>query len=184
MIFTLFTAACSFKVGWAVKTRELNGDTGLTVVAPTQQFFCHGELIMWRYQATTSNGFQSIVFRPLNSDHTQYTVVGINNIPAGEINTPVTYNVPKGDRIKVQRGDVIGWSFGVGVLTCDPIPDSDATKPLRYTTKDQVELHNYINFDNIGPYECSIEATFQVSKNLTKFPRTANSNSISHYAAS
>ena len=142
----------------------------MTVVAPKQQFFCNGEVAMWRYQAIVSSGFQAIVFRPVNSDHTQYMVVGINNIPAGEINTPVTYNVPQGDRIRVQRGDVIGWSDGIGVLTYNHRPDSDLRNLLLWMKRSQFPaLHDVIYFNNDEHFECSIEATFQVSINFKMF---------------
>ena len=142
------------------------------MVAPKQQFSCNGEITMWRYQATTSNGFQAIVFRPLNSNHTQYTVVGINNIPAGEINTPVTYNVPESDRIKVQRGDAIGWSYEVSVLTYDSMSDSDGSNLVRWIRGNQQSLNGTITFDGDASLEYSIEATVQVSTNVDLFHKS------------
>ena len=89
------------------------------MVSPDQQFLCSGQLTEWRYQGKRSNvSFQAIVWRPidLTANVTQFKVVGINVIPAGAINTPVTYTVPENERITVEAGDVIGWSFGPSVL--------------------------------------------------------------------
>ena len=167
LIFFL-SAACNFKVGWPIKARSSINPDGYTFVAPKQQFFCNGEVTMWRYQATTSNGWQAIVFRPLDGNRTEFKVVGINNIPSsGEANTLVVYNVPEGDRIRVQRGDVIGWSFEVGVIPCSFGSDSNAGNMVRWNESNQFALHDIITFDKYGQYECSIETTAQVSMNFT-----------------
>ncbi len=77
---------------------------------------CSGRVTKWTYQGAYSRPFQAIVFRRyLCSDNT-FKVVGINEIPAGAANTPVEYTVPEADRITVQNGDVIGWSFGEGLI--------------------------------------------------------------------
>ena len=115
---------------------------------------------MWRYQATTSHGFQAIVFRPLDGSRTLYKVVGINDIPAGEINEPVSYNIPESNRIKVQRGDVIGWSLEVGAIPYDMTSD----KHLRWIRgHNQYSSNDIVTFDHDGSREYSIEATVQVS---------------------
>ena len=89
------------------------------MVSPDQQFLCDGQLTEWRYQGKRSNvSFRAIVWRPvdLSANVTQFKVVGINDIPAGAINTPVHYTVPANERIAVEAGDVIGWSFQDSVL--------------------------------------------------------------------
>ncbi len=88
------------------------------MVAPTKRL-CSGPLTMWTYQITSSVPFRAIVFRRVESSQTQFKIIGINVIPAGAANIPVVYSVPKADRITVQEGDVIGWSFGDGFLTFD-----------------------------------------------------------------
>ena len=87
------------------------------MVSPDQSFRCNGQVTEWQYQAKTSNGFRAIVWRPVDESATKFRIVGINDIPAGAVNTPVTYSVPLNQSIRVQFGDVIGWSFGAGVLT-------------------------------------------------------------------
>ena len=87
------------------------------MVSPDQKFLCNGQVTEWRYQAKASHGFLAIVWRPVDGSATKFRVVGINNIPAGPVNTLVTYPVPKNQRITVEAGDVIGWSFGAAVLT-------------------------------------------------------------------
>ena len=165
------SAACNFKLGWPIIQRDSYASIEGFFVAPYQQFFCNGEVTKWRYQATTLHGFQGIVLRPLDGSRTQFKVVGINNIPSsGEINKPVTYNVPEGDRIRVQRGDVIGWSFGVGVIPYNFVSDThDVRNLVRWIKRNQFSTHDIITFynDNHGQYECSIEATAQVSMNFT-----------------
>ena len=125
---------------------------------------------MWHYQAMTSNGFQAIVFRPLNGVHTEYKIVGINDIPAGEINTPVTYNVSEGDRIKVERGDVIGWSFEVAVITYDWTPNNGASSFIRWIDRRTYPADNTtFNFiEDSGFYEYSIEATVSMNVIFSK----------------
>ena len=57
------------------------------------------------------------MWRPFNGSDILYEVVGINDIPAGPIDIPVTYVVPENERITVMPGDMIGWSFGPGVIS-------------------------------------------------------------------
>ena len=170
-IGTLFlTAACNFKVGWPIKTRQWYSGAGYTVVAPNQQFFCNGEITTWHYQTITSNGFQALVFRPLDGGHTEYKIVGINDIPAGEINTPITYNISEGDRIKVQRGDVIGWSFEVGVIPYDSTQNNDASSFIRWIYRRTYPADNitYNFIEGSGLYEYSIEATVSMNVYFSK----------------
>ena len=87
------------------------------MVSPDQMFLCSGQVTEWRYQGKTPNGFRAIVWRPVDDSATKFRVVGINDIPAGAVNTLVTYTVPKDQRITVEAGDMIGWSFGASVLT-------------------------------------------------------------------
>ena len=82
------------------------------MVSPDQKFFCNGQVTEWRYQGKHSNGFRVIVWKPVENSATKFRIVGINDIPAGDVNTPVTNAIPKGQRITVKGGDVIGWSFG------------------------------------------------------------------------
>ena len=87
------------------------------MVSPDQQFLCNGQVTEWRYQGKNSNAFQAIVWRPVQDSPTEFQIVGINNIPAGAVDTPVSYAVPENERITVKSGDVIGWSFSEPVLT-------------------------------------------------------------------
>ena len=88
------------------------------MVSPDNQFVCNGQVTEWRYQGKASSPFRALVWRPIDGyEGTRFRIVGINNIPAGAVNTPVTYTVPDSERITVRAGDVIGWSFGEAVLT-------------------------------------------------------------------
>ena len=108
------------KLGWPVQDRATYDSDRWTMVSVDLQFTCEGLLVEWRYQAKASNPFRAIVWRPVNGSDTEFQIVGINDIPAGEINTPVTYTVPENDRIEVQAGDLIGWSsVGLSSLAFD-----------------------------------------------------------------
>ena len=89
------------------------------MVSPDQVIECDGLLSEWRYQAKVSAPFRAIVWRKADDApaNTNFRIVGINDIPAGAVNTEVTYQVPAEKRIAVEAGDMIGWSFGQGVLT-------------------------------------------------------------------
>ena len=173
IIDTGFVAAC--KVGWPIKARgyEYDGASGLTVVAPGKQFYCNGEVTMWRYQATRATELQAIVFRPVSSNTTEYEVVGVNDITitADEINKPVSYMVPEGKRIGVEAGDVIGWSFLDAAITLDIISDSahdagsNLVRWIEYYFWDHETLT--LTFNNAGSRKYSIEATVQVSLNIS-----------------
>ena len=89
------------------------------MVSVDQQFTCDGLLVEWRYQAKASNPFRAIVWRPINGSDAEFQIVGINDIPAGDIDTPVAYTVPENERIEVKSGDLIGWSFGSSSLAFD-----------------------------------------------------------------
>ena len=89
------------------------------MISPDQKFFCGGQVTEWRYQGKHADGFRAIVWRPVDDSGTQFRIVGINDIPAGPINSPVTYIVPRSQRITVNAGDMIGWSFGAEVLAFD-----------------------------------------------------------------
>ena len=146
------------------------------MVAPGKKFYCNGEVTMWRYQATHATGFQAIVFRQVSGSTTQFQVIGVNDIPAGEINKPVSYIVPDGQRIRVERGDVIGWSFGDAAITLDVISGSagDAGINLvRWVQGYPVQPSSTVVFFDVPVNsqlrKYSIDATVQVSINSSAF---------------
>ena len=99
-------------VGWPITSRPRVDSAGFTMVSPDKPISCCGEVTAWQYQAKNSKAFRAIVFSPVEGSDTKFRIVGINDIPAGAVNTPVTYTVPEDQRIFVIPGDVIGWSFG------------------------------------------------------------------------
>ena len=109
----------SCEAGWEIKNRDYTDSAGFTMVATDKQFLCNGQVTAWRYQGKQSNAFRAIVWRPVTGSTTQFQIVGINDIPAGVINTPVTYTVPEDKRITVKAGDMIGWSFGDPLIAND-----------------------------------------------------------------
>ena len=89
------------EVGWSIQNREGPDSSGWTMVSPDQRFLCNGQVTEWRYQGKQSNAFRAIVWRQVEGFATQFQVVGINGIPAGAVNTLVSYTVPENDRITV-----------------------------------------------------------------------------------
>ena len=110
-------AGSSCRTGWPIQLRGGPDNNGWTVVAPDKQFSCNGNVIEWHYLGKSANGFKAIVWRPINDSDTYFKIVGINVIPEGPIDIPVTYVVPENEQIMVMPGDMIGWSFGPGVLS-------------------------------------------------------------------
>ena len=95
-------------------------DYGNWIMVAQDIRLCSGQVTKWTYQGTTSLSFRAIIFRPVIYSDTTFTIVGINDIPAGPASAPVVYSVPEDDRIVVEEGDLIGWSFESGVLTMTP----------------------------------------------------------------
>ena len=102
--------------GWQVQNRGSLNSNSWIMVSPDQKFVCDGLVTEWRYQGKRASAFQAMVWRQIEGSATQFQIVGINDIPGGAVNTPVTYTVPEDERIIVRAGDVIGWSFGEAVL--------------------------------------------------------------------
>ena len=50
-----------------------------------------------------------MVFRHVENN--VYDIIGINDIPAGNIEQAVTYKVPDNERINVLAGDVLGYAW-------------------------------------------------------------------------
>ena len=113
----VFPEATHCSAGWPITNRAGPDSAGWTMVSPSQVITCDGLISEWKYQGKKSNPFRAIVWRPVAGSSTQFKIVGINDIPPGAINTEVTYQVPSDQRISVQAGDMIGWSFGDSVLT-------------------------------------------------------------------
>lgn len=106
--------------GWPIQNRlELDTGSQYTMVSPSTQFTCDGEVTEWRFQARASNPLRAIVFRPIDGTTTQFKIIGFNDIPASEINTPILYTVPENERITVRQGDVIGFSYDQASLGFD-----------------------------------------------------------------
>ena len=124
------TASCSeSEIGWTVKDRIHIGNAGAVQVWVTPlDFPCHGVVTHWRYWAKRSAPFRAMVLRNVDNGGTLYDIIGINEIPAGDINQEVTYQVPDNERVIVQAGDVIGfgWNSPVPVhVTQGEINDDD-----------------------------------------------------------
>ncbi len=99
-------------IGWNSEPRPTTDTVGWTFVfsGGEKEIPCNGAVIAWNYYASVAAPFRAIVWRR-TSTPTQFSVVGINDIAAGPINTAVTYSVPKDQRIEVRKGDLIGLAM-------------------------------------------------------------------------
>ena len=91
---------------------------------------------------------------------TQFQIIGINDIPASSINIPVTYTVPADKRICVTAGDMLGWSFGNGVITYDYDTGSDVRwlGGFLHASLEPGQIHT---FNSIGIRDYSIQAVVE-----------------------
>ena len=142
------------------------------MVSPDTPFTCDGKLVEWKYQMKASNPFRAIVYRPVDGSDVEFQVVGVNNIPAGDINTPLTYTVPENERIAVKAGDLIGWSFDGAVLPFD-IAGSNrifwkkGTSNLHVNQIETLQYHSGSAHNPIRQY--SIKATLEAFESQGTF---------------
>ena len=94
---------------------------------------------------------------------TQFQIVGINDIPASSINIPVTYTVPADKRIRVTAGDMIGWSFGNGVITYDYNTGSDVRwlGGSLHASLQPGQIHTFNGIGQDVPRDYSIQAVVE-----------------------
>ncbi|XP_072045154.1 uncharacterized protein [Amphiura filiformis] len=149
--------------GWPIINRDSFDSYFFTMVAPGKPFSCHGKVTSWRYVGRSSSPFRAMVWRPVPGFDTYFTVVGVNDIPEGDVDVPVTYEVPYWLQITVLPGDVIGWSFEDSVLPYTPGGDDLVRWSFGYFS-DTPEANQIHQFDhNAAEHrEYSIEATVSV----------------------
>ena len=78
-----------------------------------------------------------MVLRKVDTSEFLYDIIGINNIPAGDIEQVVTYQVPDDELVIVKSGDVIGFAWSA------PVPkhvdygneDDDDVETLTFSTR-------------------------------------------------
>lgn len=127
-------------VGWNSAARTSFETSGWSVIFSGKPLPCDGEVSQWMYWAKVSEPLRAVVWRPTNVD-TVYTVVGINDIPAGVTNEAVVYTVPKDQRIEVHQGDIIGVSFSDASPQITWVDDSsDAAQVRWYPDSDPSDL--------------------------------------------
>ena len=134
------------------------------MVSVEKTIICDGFVTEWRYQAKTNNPFRAVIFRRQSGPSPLiFKIVGINDIPAGPINQEVVFQVPLHDRIQVEIGDMIGWSFGPGVL---PYNNGGNTKVrwVRGNLHDSLEKDQVLSIDaGAGDREYSIAAVINTA---------------------
>ena len=108
LYFILFTT----EVGWTVKNRHhVGSEIAIHTWITPKEFPSDGIVTHWRYWAGRSVPWRAMVLRKVDNEGTIHDIIGINEIPAGDIEQVVTYQVPDDERITVQSGDVIGFAW-------------------------------------------------------------------------
>ncbi len=100
--------------GWdaVFRNREDSAATAYVVILDSRPITRDGFVTRWFYYPKADQPFKTMVFRPTGV--TTFTIVGINDITGGTINTANTVTVNPCERIRVQTGDVIGLAWGTG----------------------------------------------------------------------
>ena len=82
------------------------------------EFPYHGVITHWRFWRARSVPFRAMVLRNVDTicTDTLYIITGINDIPKGDTNQRLTYQVPDDERISVLAGDVIGFTWSIPAL--------------------------------------------------------------------
>ena len=154
--FANLTASES-EVGWTVENRPHKGGSAIeqTWVTPVE-FPFHGVITHWRYMTGYSVPFRAMVLRNVDSSGTLYDIIGINDIPAGEIDQILTYQVPDDERISVLAGDVLGFGWNIpGVKhTRDTDANTDGVvrllykqfSPDGYNVNDRIDASAYLPY--------------------------------------
>ncbi|XP_072045208.1 hyalin-like [Amphiura filiformis] len=96
--------------GWPIQYRSSGDGNGYTIVS-SKEFSCYGTITQWSWEAGVSyRPFRAIVWRPVPGYSSQFKIVGINDMPS-VYRGSYTHTVPESQRIAVEPGDVIGWSY-------------------------------------------------------------------------
>ena len=101
---------------------------------------------------------------------TQFQIVGINDIPADEINQNIVYVVPENKRIRVKAGDMIGWAYTTEAalqysLSTDTADDTHLfyIGGLLYDSLKDSQIHTFAH-STLKSREYSIFATIEPFK--------------------
>ena len=146
--------------GWPIQNHGTEDAAGYHMIYPAKQITCDGVVTEWRYQAKQSYPFKAIIGRPVAGSSTKFTIIGINDIPAGAVNQQVVYSVPENDRIAVQPGDVIGWAFHNGVLSYTT-GGSALVRWVYVGNNSTLNVNQISDFSGSGNRQYAIEATIQ-----------------------
>ncbi|XP_072046221.1 hyalin-like [Amphiura filiformis] len=106
--------------GWPILpyNRGNNDGHGYTIVS-SKEFSCYGYVTQWSWYAKySSRPFRAVVWRPVSGYSSRFKIVGINDIPSKSQGSE-TFTVPESQRITVEPGDVIGWSFQYHTIRYD-----------------------------------------------------------------
>ena len=166
MIYSIASCASDTEVGWPVKNRYHVGTENVvqTWVTPIN-FPCHGVVTHWRYWAGRSAPFRAMVLRNVDSGGTLYDIIGINDIPAGDIEQVVTYLVPVNKRINVRVGDVVGFAWN------SPVP-----KHVNYLQHpDDVDLLLLKQYDMRNPDDLNVNDRINTTVTSSNNPTRAYS---------
>ncbi|XP_072050643.1 uncharacterized protein [Amphiura filiformis] len=151
------TTGCS--VGQRVVNRAGKlSNVRIAMVLINNAISCNGVIASWQYWPKQSFPFKVIVFRQVLTGTTggstsTWNIIGINDIPASNViaNRVNIYNIPTGDRIEVQTGDVIG----IAHYDDGPVIAADAADASNPGTFHQVAV-------NSCHFQCKLLTEFEI----------------------
>ena len=101
---------------------------------------------------------------------TQFQIVGINDIPAEEINRDIVYVVPENKRIRVKARDMIGWAYTTEAalqysLSTDTVDDTHLyyIGGHLYDSLKDSQIHTFVQ-STLNSRDTSILATIEPFK--------------------
>ena len=107
-----------------------------------------------------------MVLRKVYTSGTLYDIIGINNIPAGDIEQVVTYQMPDDERIIVQAGDVIGFAW-----------NSPGPKHVDLGNADDDDVETLL-FSSLSPDDHKVNGRINASDTTTHLTRAYSIKAI------
>ena len=153
IIIPLLTAS-KLEVGWPVIDRPYPGNSENQMWITPVECPYDGVVTHWRYWRSRSVPIRFMVFRNVDtpSSDTLYDIIGINDIPEGDTNQALTYQVPDDERISVLAGDVIVFAWSIHAVFFNSRGDDDEipllltedVSPDRFSVNDRIDTSGFL----------------------------------------
>ncbi|XP_072013495.1 adhesion G-protein coupled receptor G4-like [Amphiura filiformis] len=150
-------------------TLDIGGAPTSIIVFQNDVISCNGLLTTWNFFPARAQPLKLLVLRPIGSG---YTVVGINDVPLGNVTLGRAneYDVPELSRIAVEAGDVLGFVNCIPpTSTCGNGIFFDYNAGSRFSYKllgDLTDATVNYTFDAIQ----GVNSTFSVSASVVSDP--------------